>query len=67
MDANSVNKPAVHQAPAPKRREEARPAPVQENKPHENEVAHKSAQSQPTKPVVNAQGQVTGRHLNVTA
>ena len=67
MDVNSVNKPAVQPAPAPKRTAEAHPAPVRENKPHENEAAHKTAQAQQNKPVVNTQGQVTGRHLNVTA
>ena len=67
MDVNSVNKPAVQQALAPKRTKESRPAPVRENKPHENEAAHKTAQAQPIKPVVNTQGQVTGRRLNVTA
>lgn len=67
MDVNSVNKPAVQPAPAPKRASEVHPAPGRENKPHENEAAHKSAQAQQNKPVVNTQGQVTGRHLNVTA
>lgn len=66
MDIKSVNKPAVQPASPPKRPTEARPAPVRENKPHENE-ARKATQAQQTKPVVNTQGQVTGRHLNVTA
>lgn len=67
MDVNSVNKSAVQPAPAPKRAAEARPEAARDNKPHENEAAHKSAQAQQNKPVVNTQGHVTGRHLNVTA
>ncbi len=63
MDVRSVNKPVVHATPPPKRPEQARPSP--ENKPHTNEV-HKAEQA-PNKPVVNTQGNVTGRHLNVTA
>jgi hypothetical protein len=64
MDIKSATNPAVQ--PAPKRAVEAHPAPARENKPKENEV-HKNAQAQQSKPVVNTQGQVTGRHLNVTA
>ena len=66
MDVKSVNKPAVQPAPSPKRPVEAHPAPVRDNRPKENE-AHKSASSQQSKPVVNTQGHLTGRHLNVTA
>jgi hypothetical protein len=67
MDVNSVNKPAVQPAPAPRRTTEARPASTQENnKPQENE-AQKAAQAQQNKPVLNTQGQITGRNLNVTA
>ena len=66
MDVKSVNKPAVQPAPPPKRASEARPSPERQNKPQESE-AHKLAQAQQNKPVVNTQGQVTGRHLNVTA
>jgi hypothetical protein len=67
MDVNSVNKPAVQPAPAPRRATEARPASTQENnKPQENE-AQKAAQAQQNKPVLNTQGQITGRNLNVTA
>jgi hypothetical protein len=65
MDVNSVNKPAVQPSPAPKRSTEARPEPAPENKPPQNE-ARKPEQA-PPKPVINAQGQVTGRSLNVTA
>lgn len=67
MDVKSVNKPAVQPTPEPKRTVEARPAPVRDNsRPHDYE-AHKAAQAQQNKPVVNTQGQATGRHLNVTA
>jgi len=65
MDVSSVNKPAVQPARAPKRIVEAHQTPVRESKPHESET-RKVAQAAP-KPVVNTQGQVTGRHLNVTA
>lgn len=67
MDVNSVNKPAVQPAPASKRTAQANPAPVREVRPHESEAAHKTAQTQQNKPVVNTQGHVTGRHLNVIA
>ena len=65
MEVNSVNKPAVQAAPPPKRTEQTRPEPERENKPGETE-ARKEVQP-PPKPVINAQGQVTGRTLNVTA
>ncbi len=69
MDVKSVNKPAVQPAPAPKRPAEVRPEPVRDNnKPQDNEARKAAqAQAQQSKPVVNTQGQVTGRHLNVTA
>lgn len=65
MDVNSVNKPAVQAAPAPKRTPESHPTQQRENKPHASEV--RKVAEPPPKPVVNAQGHVTGRHLNVTA
>ena len=65
MDVNSVAKPTVQAAPPPKRTAEVRAKPERENKPKESE-ARKEAQA-PPKPVINAQGQVTGRSLNVTA
>ncbi len=65
MEVNSVNKPAVQAPPPPKRAAEARPDPERESKPPEAE-ARKEVQP-PPKPVINAQGQVTGRTLNVTA
>lgn len=65
MEVNSVNKPAVQAAPPPKRAEQARPEPERENKPRATEAS--SEVQLPPKPVINAQGQVTGRTLNVTA
>jgi len=65
MDVSSVNKTAVQHAPAPKRAAESQQAPVRDNKPQENET--RKVTQTATKPVVNTQGQVTGRHLNVTA
>jgi hypothetical protein len=65
MDISSVKKPAVQPTSAPKRTAEAHQTPVRESKPHESET-RKVAQVTP-KPIVNTQGQVTGRHLNVTA
>lgn len=65
MDVNSVNKPTVQAAPPPKRVAETRPEPERENKARETE-AQKEVQP-PARPVINAQGQVTGRTLNVTA
>lgn len=68
MDISTVSKPAVQPAPAPKRTAEAQKRPPErENKPLENESARKAAQAQQNRPVVNPQGQLTGRHLNVTA
>ena len=65
MEVNSVNKPTVQAAPPPKRTSETRPAPEREIKLRETET-RKEVQA-PPKPVINAQGQVTGRTLNVTA
>jgi len=65
MDVNSVNKPAVQATPPPKRTAEVRAERERENKPKEVE-ARKEVQA-PPQPVINAQGQVTGRTLNVTA
>lgn len=65
MDVSSVNKPAVQPAPVPKRPAERPHAPVPESKPPEDQ-ARKAAQAAP-KPVVNTQGQLTGRHVNVSA
>ncbi len=65
MEVKTVSKPAVNSAPAPKRSEAQIQAKAQENRPKENE----SQRPVPIKPnpVVNAQGQITGRNLNVTA
>ena len=65
MDVNSVNKPVVQPVPAQKRQTEARQASAEQNKPKMAET-NKVNEVKP-KPVVNTQGQVTGRHLNVTA
>ncbi len=65
MDVKSVSKPAVQSTPPPKHTEEARKASVRDSKPPEQQPP-KVAQTAP-KPVVNTQGQETGRHLNVTA
>ena len=67
MDIKSVNKSAVEPAPAPKRSAEARPAPARDNNSRPENEAHKATQAQHNKPVINTQGQVTGRNLNVTA
>ncbi|MEO7105872.1 MAG: hypothetical protein ABIZ09_05825 [Rhodoferax sp.] len=67
MDVNSINKPTVKPVPAPKPAAESRPAPVREKTESQDNEARKTAQAQQNKPVVNAQGQVTGRSLNVTA
>ena len=65
MDVNSVNKPTVQAAPPTKRVEAVRPEPEREKTTKANET-NKEVQA-PPKPVINAQGQVTGRTLNVTA
>jgi hypothetical protein len=63
MDVKSVSTPAVR--PAPRHTEEAHKPPVHQNKPPEHDST-KAAQTAP-KPVVNTQGQQTGRYLNVSA
>lgn len=65
MDVKTVSKPAVQPAPTPKRAIDQAPSPERQPKPQENQ----QRQAAPVRhnPVVNAQGQVTGRHLNVTA
>ncbi|MDO8287404.1 MAG: hypothetical protein Q7T69_20550 [Rhodoferax sp.] len=65
MDVSSVNKPNVQHANAPKRVAENQKPPVRDSKPPENET--RKAEQTAAKPVVNTQGQITGRHLNVTA
>lgn len=65
MDVSSVNKPAVQNAVPPKRTAENRQPQERDSKPNENET-RKVTHSE-VKPVFNTQGQVTGRHLNVTA
>ncbi|MES2950923.1 MAG: hypothetical protein V4858_20505 [Pseudomonadota bacterium] len=66
MDVNSVNKPVVQAAVAPKRpTENQQNPPVREKQAQDNET--RKAEPAPAKPVVNTQGNVTGRLLNVTA
>ncbi len=65
MDISSVNKPAVQNVAPPKRAAENQQRPERDNKPNEDET--RKALQTAAKPVVNTQGQVTGRHLNVTA
>lgn len=65
MDVNSVSKPAVQATPAPKRTTESRPESEPQSKPRESQTRNE-VQASP-KPVINTQGQVTGRTLNVTA
>ncbi len=65
MDVKTVSKPAVQPVPTPKRSTDQTSSTERQPKPLENQ----QRQAAPVKPnpVVNAQGQVTGRHLNVTA
>jgi hypothetical protein len=65
MDVKTVSKPVIPSTPAPKRASEQSQAAAQENRPQTNE-ARRDNPPKPN-PVVNTQGQVTGRHLNVTA
>ncbi len=64
MAVTSVNKHVVESTPPPKRAEETHRPPV-----HENRTPEQVPKPAPTppKPVINTQGQETGRHLNVTA
>ena len=63
MDVSSVKTPAVQPTQRPKRTAEAQQAQNQTAQLQEA-AAKKAAES---KPVVNTQGQTTGRLLNVTA
>ncbi len=65
MDVNSVNKPTMQAVQPPKRAEAVPAETVREAKPKEKEPS-KEVQV-PPKPVINAQGQLTGQTLNVTA
>lgn len=65
MDVKTVSKPTVQPAPAPKRSADQNSSVERQPKPQENEQ-RRDVPAKPN-PVVNAQGQVTGRHLNVTA
>lgn len=65
MDVNSVSKPAVHSTTAVKRPMTAQSEHRSEN---QQKVSEASRTPEPKpRPVVNSQGQVTGRHLNVSA
>lgn len=65
MDISSVKSPPVQPPQQPKRSEEAQQAQNRDNKPKETEVK-KTAEAKPP-PVINTQGQTTGRILNTTA
>lgn len=63
MDVSTVNKPAVQTTPPPKRTE---PVHKEATKPQQTEAKKAQPEAKP-EPVVNTQGQRTGRLLNVTA
>lgn len=65
MDVSSVKSPAIQPTPAPKRSEAAQKVSSAEVKPKDPDVK-KAPESRPP-PVINTQGQTTGRLLNVTA
>jgi hypothetical protein len=65
MDISSVKTPAVRAAPPPKNAAEANAEKSRTAKSQETEITKPPA-AKPT-PVVNTQGQTTGRLLNVTA
>lgn len=65
MDVSTVNKSAVQPVATQKRTADREIASARDQK--STEVEGKQAAPVKPGPVVNAQGQVTGRHLNVTA
>lgn len=65
MDVSSVKTPAIQSAPAPKRTEAVQKVSSEEAKQQAPELK-KASESRPP-PVINTQGQTTGRLLNVTA
>lgn len=65
MDVSSVKTPPIQPTPAPKRTEAAQKVSGSEVKEKEPEVK-KAPESRPP-PVINTQGETTGRLLNVTA
>lgn len=65
MDISSIKTPPVQAANAPKRTEAVQQAQNRESKPKEPEV--KKTPEVPPAPMVNTQGQTTGRLLNVVA
>jgi hypothetical protein len=66
MDVTKAKPQQVQQAQAAKRTQEARQEQQRELQAKANEEPKKAQESQ-RKPVVNTQGQTTGRLLNVTA
>ena len=65
MDVKSAKQPTIQPASATKRTAESRSPQVRENIPNTAETRH-AMEARP-KPVLNTQGQLTGRHLNVSA
>jgi hypothetical protein len=65
MEVKPANKPVAPPAPAPKRPVESQQA--QERQSKSQESARPKVDQPAPKPVINTQGQVTGRHLNVSA
>lgn len=65
MDVSSLKKQVVSNSPPPKRTEEANNKPT-EKAPVKSEAAKAHAPVQ-AQPVINSQGHVTGRKLNVSA
>ena len=66
MDVKPVRQPAVQPTPAPKHTEAAHRDVVRDNNKPSEHPTPKVTQNTP-RPVVNTQGQQTGRHLNVSA
>lgn len=65
MDVTAVKRPPVEPVQASKRPEQVQQAKNQESKPRPPE--HKSNPEAKPSPVINTQGQTTGRLLNVSA
>lgn len=62
MDVSTVKKPPIQPVAPPKRTEPAQHPHRQESRPE----ARRTEEAKPH-PVINAQGQLTGQRLNVTA
>lgn len=65
MDVSTVKKPPIQPVAPPKRTEPAQHPHTQESRPKAPE-ARRTEEAKPH-PVINAQGQLTGQRLNVTA